>query len=166
MRVRPVASNQAHSSTRRIRRHDQRVAALAVTGVLVAGLGVGIGLGGDGGAPTVDQPPPTVTGPGPTVPSTAVTRPAAAPGERPTTFTGDLGGRVAVRSTRTGKVVRTLFWPHPFATRSYAVGMSPDPRRSTSATRAPIPVRSRGSSGSRPAAASRSGSWAARTPRA
>jgi hypothetical protein len=63
---------------------------------------------------------PTLTRPAP-VPSTA-----PATGGLPGTFVGDLGGRVVVASTRTGKVVRTLYGPHPFGTRLHAVGMSPD----------------------------------------
>jgi hypothetical protein len=51
---------------RRARRHYRRVAALTVTGVLlVAGLGVGLGLRGGGTTPTVNQPNPPVTNPGP-----------------------------------------------------------------------------------------------------
>jgi hypothetical protein len=116
---------------RRARRHYRRVAALTVTGVVLAvGLGAGIGLRRDGGAPTVGQPTPTLTGPGPTVPSTATTSPATsttvAPRELLGTFTSDLGGRVVVLSTRTGELVRTLFGPHALGTQAYAVGMSPD----------------------------------------
>jgi hypothetical protein len=63
---------------------------------------------------------PTLTRPAP-VPSTA-----PATGRLPGTFVGDLGGRLAVVSTRTGKVVRTRYGPHPFGTDSYTVGTSPD----------------------------------------
>ena len=108
---------------RRARRHYRQVAALTVAGVLlVVGLGVGLGLRRGDGTPTVDQPPPmpTLTRPGP-VPSTT-----PATGRLPGTFVGDLGGRVVVVSTRTGKVVRTLYGPHPFGTDSYTVGTSPD----------------------------------------
>ncbi len=128
---------------RRARRHYQRVAALSVTGVLLAaGLGIGLGLHGRGTTPTVNQPPPPVTNPAPTVTSTtATTRPratsttkptsttgaaAAVRGDVPGTFAADLGGRVAVVSTATGKVVRTLWGPHPLGTHQYAVGLSPD----------------------------------------
>jgi hypothetical protein len=52
---------------RRTRRHYRRVAALTVTGVLLAaGLVVGLGLRGGGGVATVEQPVPSVTNPGPT----------------------------------------------------------------------------------------------------
>jgi hypothetical protein len=118
-----AAQPDAAAIHRRARRHYRRVAALTVAGVLLAvGLGVGLGLGRGDGTPTVDQPRPmpTLTRPAP-VPSTA-----PATSRLPGTFVGDLGGRVVVVSTRTGKVVRTLYGPHPFGTDSYTVGTSPD----------------------------------------
>jgi hypothetical protein len=118
-----AAQPDAAAIRRRARLHYRRVAALTVAGVLlVVGLGVGLGLRRGDGTPTVDQPRPmpTLTRPAP-VPSTA-----PATGRLPGTFVGDLGGRVAVVSTRTGKVVRTLYGPHPFGTDSYTVGTSPD----------------------------------------
>jgi hypothetical protein len=124
---------------RRARRHYQRVAALSVTGVLLAvGLGVGLGLRGHGAAPTVNQPRPPVTNPAPEVPSTTATtnpRPTSTTaagtgftGDVPGTFVASIGGRVAVISTATGKVVRTLWGPgpDPSGTYEYAVGLSPD----------------------------------------
>lgn len=121
---------------RRARRHYQRVAALTVTGVLLAaGLGIGLGLYGRGATPTVNQPQPPVTNPGPAVTSTtATTRPPATTiratggvaGKVPETFVADIGGRVAVISTATGKIVRTLWGPHPLGTHQYLVGLTPD----------------------------------------
>jgi hypothetical protein len=116
-----AAQPDAAAIRRRARRHYRRVAALTVAGVLlVVGLGVGLGL--RHGSPTVDQPRPmpTLTRPAPVPPPTPPT------GRLPGTFVGDLGGRVVVVSTRTGKVVRTLYGPHPLGTDSYTVGTSPD----------------------------------------
>jgi hypothetical protein len=105
---------------------------LTVAGVLLAvGLGVGLGLGRDHSAPTVNRPLPTVNQPPPTptrpnpgpVPSTATT---AVTGKLPATFVGDLGGRVAVVSTSSGKVVRTLFGSQPPGSPGYGVGITPD----------------------------------------
>jgi hypothetical protein len=131
-----AAQPDAAAIHRRARRHYRRVAALTVAGVLlVVGLGVGLGLRRDGGTPTVDQPPPTptLTRPAP-VPSTATTRPpatsttraAAATGRLPATFAGDLGGRVAVAATRSGKVVRALAGSRSPGSTGYAVGITPD----------------------------------------
>lgn len=109
---------------RRARRHYQRVAALTVAGVVLAvGLGVGIGLRRDGGTPTVDQPVPTLTSPGPAVPSTRP--PATSNGRLPETFVGGIDNRVAVLSTATGKIVRTL-WTGPAGGTVHGVGLSPD----------------------------------------
>jgi hypothetical protein len=129
-----AAQPDAAAIRRRARRHYRRVAALTVAGVLVvAGVGVGLGLRRGDGPPTVDQPPPTLTRPGP-VPSTATTRPpgetsttrAAATGKLPGTFIGDLGGRVVEVSTAGGKVVRTLYRPQPSEVQLHAVGIAPD----------------------------------------
>jgi hypothetical protein len=127
-----AAQPDAAAIRRRARRHYRRVAALTVAGVLVvAGVGVGLGLRHDSTTPTVNRPLPTVNQPPPVpppsapgpVPSTATT---PVTGKLPATFVGDLGGRVVEVSTTTGKVVRTLFGPHPFGQASYPVGMSPD----------------------------------------
>jgi hypothetical protein len=115
---------------RRARRHYRRVAALSVTGVLLAaGVGIGLGLYGRGATPTVQQPQPPVTSPAPQVvpPSTA---PTTKP--HPTTTTGAVhtgppssfvtlvgppnpsasqAPRVGVVSTSTGKVIRYLSGP-------------------------------------------------------
>jgi hypothetical protein len=94
-----------------------------VAGVLlVVGLGVGLGLGRDDTTPTVNQPPPTPTRPNPG----PVLSTAPATGRFPVTFVGDLGGRVAVVSTSSGKVVRTLFGSQPPGSPGYGVGMTPD----------------------------------------
>jgi hypothetical protein len=119
---------------RRARRHYRRLAALTVTAVvLVVGLGVGLGLRRGDGTPTVDQPPPmpTLTRPAPSTvttgpPATSTTRAAAATGRLPATFAGSLGGRVALVSTRTGKVVRALFGSQLPGSPGYAVGTTPD----------------------------------------
>jgi hypothetical protein len=126
---------------RRARRHYQRVAALSATGMLLAtGIGVGLGLHGRGAPPTVNQPKPPPTSPAPAVTSmTATTRaPATTPsttradasgtGKVPGTFVAGHGGRVAVISTATGRIVRTLWAPPPGGTvdERYAVGLSPD----------------------------------------
>jgi hypothetical protein len=107
---------------RRARRHRHRVAALSVAGVLLAvGLGVGLGVSGaHRSAPTVNQPP----APPSTIAPTTTTRGIAA-GQVPETFVADLGGRVAVLSTGTGKVVRTLRAPSA-GTSEHSVGLSPD----------------------------------------
>jgi hypothetical protein len=108
---------------RRARRHYRRLAALTVTAVLlVVGVGVGLGLNRGHGIPTVDQPRPTPTLPNPgPVPSTA-----PATGRLPATYAAGLGGRVAVVSTSTGKVVRALFGSQPPGSPGYAVGITPD----------------------------------------
>jgi hypothetical protein len=100
---------------RRGRRHYQRLVVLAVTGALVVagGVGLGLGLGRAGSVPTVNQPRPPVTVPGP-----AVT------GRVPETFVAGIDGRVAVLSTRTGRIVRTLWGPDPAAPQVYAAGAS------------------------------------------
>jgi hypothetical protein len=115
---------------RRARRHYRRLAALAVSGVLLAaGLGIGLGLYGRGATPTVQQPQPPTTSPAPqpVPPSTApTTKPS------PTTTTGAVHAgppssfvtlvgppnpsasqapRVGVVSTSTGKVIRYLSGP-------------------------------------------------------
>jgi hypothetical protein len=127
-----AAQPDAAAIRRRARRHYRRVAALAVAGVLlVVGLGVSLGLGRDHTTPTVNRPLPTVNQPPPTptrpnpgpVPSTATT---PATGKLPATFVGDLGGRVAVVSTSSGKVVRTLFGSQPPGSPGYGVGITPD----------------------------------------
>ena len=115
---------------RRARRHYRRVAALSVSGVLLAaGVGIGLGLYGRGATPTVNQPQPPVTSPAPQVvpPSTA---PTTKP--HPTTTTGAVhtgppssfvtlvgppnpsasqAPRIGVVSTSTGKVIRYLSGP-------------------------------------------------------
>jgi hypothetical protein len=147
---------------RRARRHYQKVAALAVTGVLAAA-GVGAALGLRGATPTANPPLPPATDPGPAVasttattrpPATSTTRPpsttraaAAAGGKVPGTFVAEIGGRVVVRSTATGKVVRTLRGPHPSGLHAYAVGSSPDRKTvwfSTDAADAADPCREPG----------------------
>jgi hypothetical protein len=114
----------------RARRHYRRLAALSVSGVLLAaGLGIGLGLYGRGATPTVQQPQPPTTSPAPQVvpPSTA---PTTKP--QPTTTTGAVHAgppssfvtlvgppnpsasqapRVGVVSTATGKVIRYLSEP-------------------------------------------------------
>ena len=126
---------------RRARRHYQKVAALAVTGMLAAA-GVGVALGLRGTTPTLPQPQPPATAPAPAVtsttattrpPATSTTRPtgttgaaAAATAKVPATFVADIGGRVVVNSTTTGKALRTLWGPHPVGDYRYAVGSSPD----------------------------------------
>jgi hypothetical protein len=87
---------------RRARRHYRRVAALAVTGVLLAG-GVGLGLGLRASSiPTVNQPRPPVT----------VAPPTAAPPESFVTVVhggaGADSGDLAVVSTATGEIIRSL----------------------------------------------------------
>jgi hypothetical protein len=127
---------------RRARRHAQRVAALTVTGLLVAiGLAVGIGLRADHTTPTVDQPGPPVTSPAPDVKPPATPTPASRP--RPTTTTGAVAAgppssfvtvvgpinqpeRVAVVSTSTGQVTRYLTGPPPAGTATNRPALSPD----------------------------------------
>ena len=125
-----AAQPDAAAIHRRARRHYQRVAALTVAGVLLA-VGLGLGLSRDHTTPTVNQPLPTVNqippvppppAPGPT-PSTAT---APVTGKLPAAFVGDLGGRVAVISTTTGRTVRTLYGSKPFGTEYHSVGLSPD----------------------------------------
>jgi hypothetical protein len=137
-----VASQpEAAAIHRRARRHYRRVAALAVAGVLAAGLGVGIGLDRDQGTPSVDQPGPPVTSPAPGIKPPATT---PAPGTRPhPTTTGpaaagppssfvtlagpvDQPERVAVVSTATGKVARYLTDPPPAGTAAGRPALSPD----------------------------------------
>ena len=124
---------------RRARRRYRRMAALTVTGALLAaGVGIGFGLYGHGITPTVNQPPPPATSPGPAVTSTtATTRPpvtsttrvaAGVSGKVPGTFVAAIGDRVAVISTATGRIVRTIWGPGPAGTQVDAVGLSPDRR--------------------------------------
>ena len=88
---------------RRARRHYQRVAALAVTGVLLAGgVGLGLGLHRAGSIPTVNQPRPPVTG---------APHKAAPPTSFVTVVHGGAGadsGDLAVVSTATGEIIRSL----------------------------------------------------------
>jgi hypothetical protein len=88
---------------RRGRRHYQRVAALAVAGVVAAGgIALGLGLRRTAAVPIVNQPRPPVT----------VTPPTAAPPESfVTVIHGGAGadsGDLAVVSTATGKLLRSL----------------------------------------------------------
>jgi hypothetical protein len=117
---------------RRGRRHYRRVAALSVTGLLLAaGLGVGL-VYGRGTTPTVNRPP--VTNPAPPAPQTTTPPPAttitsptgAATGDVPGTYVASIGDRVAVISQATGKVIRTLWRPHRAGTQVGAVGLSSD----------------------------------------
>jgi hypothetical protein len=114
---------------RRARRHYRRLAALSVTGVLLAaGLGIGLGLYGRGATPTVQQPQPPTTSPAPQVvpPSTTpTTKPhptttGAVHAGPPSSFVTLVGPpnpsasqapRVGVVSTPTGKVIRYLSGP-------------------------------------------------------
>lgn len=122
-----AAQPDAGAIRRRARRHYRRLAALTVAAaLLVVGLGVGLGLGRDPGAPTVTQPTPvqpapTRPRPGPVPPPS---RPPAA-GKLPATFAGSLANRVAVVSTKGGRLVRALTPALP-GVRSYAVGTTPD----------------------------------------
>jgi hypothetical protein len=80
--VQPSADN----IRRRARRHYRRVAALTVTGVLLAaGLGVGLSLRGGGTTPTVNQPNPPVTNPGPSPTKPPVTTTPTTPPPTSTT---------------------------------------------------------------------------------
>jgi hypothetical protein len=126
-----AAQPSAAAIYRRARRHYQRVAALAVTGVLAAG-GVGIALGLRGTTPTVTRPQPPVTSPAPQVVPPSTAPPTTMP--HPTTTTGAVQARppssfvtlvgppnppashtqrVGVVSTSTGKVIRYLSGPLP-----------------------------------------------------
>jgi hypothetical protein len=118
---------------RRARRHYQRLAALTVTGVLLAGgIGLGLGLRRAGSVPIVHQPQPPVTSPAPQVVPPSSAPPTTTP--HPTTTTGAVHARppssfvtlvgptnpsasqaprVAVVSTSTGKVIRYLSGPLP-----------------------------------------------------
>jgi hypothetical protein len=117
---------------RRARHHYRRVAALTVTGALLAaGVGIGVGLERAGSVPTVNQPQPPATSPAPHVvpPSPApTTRPhpttttGAVQAGPPSSFVTLLGPphptagqaqRVGVVSTSTGKVIRYLSGPLP-----------------------------------------------------
>jgi hypothetical protein len=88
---------------RRARRHYQRLAALAVTGVLAAGgIGLGLGLGRTGSVPIVNRPNPPVT---------VAPRPAAPPESFVAAISGGVGadsGDLAVVSTATGETIRSL----------------------------------------------------------
>jgi hypothetical protein len=88
---------------RRARRHYRRLAALTVTGVLLAaGVGIGVGLDRAGSAPTVDQPRPQVT----------AAPPRVAPPESFVAWVhggaGADSGELAVVSTATGEMIRSL----------------------------------------------------------
>jgi hypothetical protein len=85
--------------------------------VVAGGVGVGLGRGRAGSVPVLHQPRPPATAPGPGV-----------TGRVPETFVAGIDGRVAVLSTRTGRIVRTLWGPDPAAPQVYAVGSSPDRR--------------------------------------
>jgi hypothetical protein len=124
-----AAQPDAAAIRRRARRHYRRVAALTVAGVLVvAGVGVGLGLRRDLTTPTVNRPLPTVNQPIPPIPPppapSTVTTPVT--GKLPATFVGDLGGRVVAVSTAGGKVVRTLYRPQSSEAQLHAVGIAPD----------------------------------------
>jgi hypothetical protein len=88
---------------RRARRHYRRLAALTVTGVLLAaGVAIGVGLDRAGSIPTVDQPRPQVT--------TAPAR-VAPPESFVAWVHGGAGadsGELAVVSTATGEMLRSL----------------------------------------------------------
>jgi len=88
---------------RRARRHYQRLAALAVTGVLAAGgIGLGLGLGRAGSVPIVNHPNPPVT---------VAPRPAGPPESFVTAISGSPGADsrdLAVVSTATGELLRSL----------------------------------------------------------
>lgn len=88
---------------RRARRHYRRMAALAVTGALLAGgVTVGIGLRRASSVPTVSPPRPPVT---------VAPRTVAPPESFVTTVHGGAGadsGDLAVVSTATGKMIRSL----------------------------------------------------------
>jgi hypothetical protein len=88
---------------RRARRYYRRLAALTVTGVLLAaGVGIGVGLDRAGSAPTVDQPRPQVT----------AAPPRVAPPESFVAWVhggaGADSGELAVVSTATGEMIRSL----------------------------------------------------------
>jgi hypothetical protein len=86
---------------RRARRHVQRLAALTAAGVLVAGA-VGLGLRHAASVPIVNQPRPPVT---------VAPHPAGPPDSFVTVVRGGAGadsGDLAVVSTRTGKMLRSL----------------------------------------------------------
>jgi hypothetical protein len=95
----------AEDIRRRGRRHYQRLAALAVTGALVAGgIGLGLGLGRGGSVPIVNQPRPPVTVP-------PAPHKAAPPESFVTVVPGGAGadsGDLAVVSTATGEMIRSL----------------------------------------------------------
>jgi Tol biopolymer transport system component len=92
---------------RRARRHYQRVAALTVAGMmLIAGLGIGFGLRGRDITPTVNNPVPPATNPGPaTPPKSFITFVSGGTG-------ADSSG-LAVVSTATGQVIRSLAAAQP-----------------------------------------------------
>jgi hypothetical protein len=103
---------------RRARRHYRRLAALTVTGVLLAGgVAVGVGLQRTGSTPTVNQPQPPVT---------AAPLRVAPPESFVAWVHGGAGadsGELAVVSTATGEVIRSLV---PQSNPYYA--LSPDRR--------------------------------------
>jgi hypothetical protein len=129
-----VSQPGAADIQRRARRHYQRLAALAVTGLLAAGgIGLGIGIGlRDHTTPTVDQPGPPVTSPAPATRPDPTATPAAG---RPPSFVTLIAPpnssatrppRVAVVSTSTGEVVRYLTGPPPAGTGLTRPALSPD----------------------------------------
>jgi hypothetical protein len=90
---------------RRGRRHYTRVAALTVTGVLLAtGLVVGLGLRGGGGVPAVEQPVPSMTNPGPTPTTPPVTTMPTTPPPSSTATTAKAAPGVALRPDGLGVV--------------------------------------------------------------
>ena len=98
---------------RRARRHYRRLAALTVSGALLAGgVAVGVGLDRAGSAPTVDQPRPQVT----------AAPPRVAPPESFVAWVhggaGADSGELAVVSTATGETIRSLV---PHSSPDYAV---------------------------------------------
>lgn len=88
---------------RRARRHYRRLAALTVTGMLLAGgVAIGVGLDRAGSIPTVDQPRPQVT---------AAPARVAPPESFVAWVHGGAGadsGELAVVSTATGEMIRSL----------------------------------------------------------
>jgi hypothetical protein len=129
-----AAQPSAAAIYRRARRHYQRVAALAVTGVLAAG-GIGIGIGlRDRATPTVDRPSSPVTSPAPATRPDPTATPGAVAGPPPSfvTLIGPPNSsatrppRVAVVSTSTGEIVRYLTGPPPAGTGLTRPALSPD----------------------------------------
>jgi hypothetical protein len=141
-----AAQPDAAAIRRRARRHYRRVAALTVAGVLVvAGVGVGLGLRRGDGAPAVGRPNPPATGVAPVTPPTTTPTPTSTP--HPTTTTGtvaagppssfvalvgpaastnDAPSRIGVVSSSTGRIVRYLTGPAPAGTSLSRPALSPD----------------------------------------